>query len=109
MAVAIADIWNTPTDATQLSILEVVMSRSARALVTLLACSCAPFALSAQELLTAGTVLVYRTPDGNERAWVVEEATPNVTHGGRTGCMRVRYAAGGPTAGPDEPLVDSGA
>ena len=81
------------------------MSRPARALVTLLACSGAPLALSAQDLLTTGTVLVYRTPDGNERPWVVEEATPNVTHGGRTGCMRVRYAAGGPTAGPDERLT----
>ena len=81
------------------------MTRWVRMLFALLACGGAPVALSAQEFLTAGTVLVYRTPDGTEREWVVVEATPNVSHGGRTGCMRVRYAAGGPTAGPDERLT----
>lgn len=59
----------------------------------------------AQQLLSTGTVLVYQVPDGTTREWVVDEATSNVSHGGRTGCMRVRYAAGGPTAGPDERLT----
>ena len=85
-----------------MTILEVKMSGSAGVMIALL---CAPALLTAQELLTAGTVLVYRTPDGTEREWVVEEATPNLSHQGRSGCMRVRYAAGGPTAGPDERLT----
>jgi hypothetical protein len=81
-----------------MNIQEVKMSRPVGLMAMLL---CAPTLLPAQHLLAAGTVLVYRTPDGTEREWLVEEATP-LAHATLSGCMQVRYAAGGPTAGPDE-------
>lgn len=81
------------------------MDKPVGIVAALVAVACGPAAMPAQELLTTGTVLVYTTPDGSSREWLVEEASPNLSHGGRTGCMRVRYAAGGPAAGPEERLT----
>lgn len=81
------------------------MSKTPRIALLVLGTLAAAPALDAQALLATGTVLVYTTPDGTDRAWVVEEATADLAHAGRTGCMRVRYAAGGPTAGPDERIT----
>lgn len=61
--------------------------------------------MPAQDSLTTGTVLVYTTPDGGSREWRVEEASHGVAHDGRSGCTRLRYAAGGPSAGPEERIT----
>lgn len=61
--------------------------------------------LVAQEMLSTGMVLVYATPDGVERPWLVELFEGNVSRGDRSGCQLVRYSAGGPTRDADERIT----
>lgn len=105
MAVALADVRRATANAASLNFPGVLMHKWIRILSVFLGVGGAPAALHGQDLLTTGTVLVYRTPDGSEREWVVDEASMGISHGGRSGCIRIRYAAAGPTAGPDERLT----
>ena len=55
-----------------------------------------PATLQGQERLSAGTVLVYRTEGRADQRWLVEGVETGLSHGGRAGCIRVRFAPGGP-------------
>ena len=55
-----------------------------------------PATLQGQERLSAGTVLVYRTEGRADQRWLVEGVESGLSHGGRAGCIRVRFAPGGP-------------
>jgi hypothetical protein len=51
--------------------------------------------------LVPGLELVYASGDGPAQHWRVESVERDLALGGRTGCLRVRFAAGGPRRGPD--------
>jgi hypothetical protein len=53
-------------------------------------------------VLVAGTELVYESGGVAGAPWRVDVVEPGLSLGGRTGCLRVRFAAGGPRPGPDE-------
>jgi hypothetical protein len=51
--------------------------------------------------LVAGLELTYAANGTPSPPWRVESVERDVSLGGRTGCLRVRYAPGGPRAGAD--------
>lgn len=51
--------------------------------------------------LVQGMELTYASNGRNAPAWRVESVERDVALGGRTGCLRIRYAPGGPRAGAD--------
>ncbi len=51
--------------------------------------------------LAVGVELTYSSGGQAGAPWRVELAERDLAIGGRTGCVRVRFAAGGPRAGPD--------
>jgi hypothetical protein len=53
-------------------------------------------------VLVAGSELVYESGGTAGAPWRVEFVERDLSLGGRTGCLRVRFAAGGPRAGADE-------
>jgi hypothetical protein len=53
-------------------------------------------------MLEPGMQLVYESGGAAGSPWRVESVDRDLTLGGRAGCLRVRFAPGGPRAGADE-------
>jgi hypothetical protein len=58
--------------------------------------------LQTTTLLTPGMELTYESSSGRGTPWKVDLVERNLSLGGRTGCLRVRFAPGGPKATADE-------
>lgn len=58
--------------------------------------------LQTATLLAPGMELTYESSTGRGAPWKVEQVERNLSLGGRTGCLRVRFAPGGPRATGDE-------
>ena len=79
------------------------MKREAAA-IALAAAACGVRGRAPTPMLVAGAELVYES-GGTVTTWRVEEAREDVAHAGMSGCLRVRYAPGGPSRGADERLT----